>query len=115
MNVLKNFLRKYHQFFLLAATAGILIDIFVIQSIDDLAILFLSLVLIATVTGGEPGENYSILGSLILLITAPFFLIIRFERQAEKMGVWVFMLFLMQTVQQLIELKRTSFKDVTKD
>lgn len=58
MNMLKNFLRKYHQFFLLTVATGILIDIFVIQSIDDLAILFLSLVLIAAVAGAKPEENY---------------------------------------------------------
>lgn len=109
-----NFLKQIRYFLLLIFLIGIFTDIFILKSSNDLIILFLSLVWVLSASrriGFGLESRFSILGSIIFLISAAFFLFLQSLVVAEKLAVWAYMFFLIGIFQQLKENKK-GFKDL---
>lgn len=103
MNKPSNFLKNFRLLFVSMFVSALLLELFLTKTSDDLLLLGLTLFWILTVLGFRLESRFSILGTLIFLLSAAFFLMIRLQAVAEKLAVWAYLFLVVGIVQRLIE------------
>lgn len=101
-----NFFKPCRFLFLTLFITGLLVDIFIFSSTNDLIFLLLTGFWVAFVIGSRLENRFSIALALVFLMISVHFLVLRVYWAAERTANWAYMFLVVGVIQQLIEFKR---------